>query len=139
MSLGTSLISQFLLKMVSQRSERPIRAPLLLSPKVAFETVPMYVWLNTDCSRPRRVECRPASFLHSSYLQAINAVLFWPVHVQKVTQASKRLCPAVMTHKRSERDRYRQTNTQTHKQTHKHERVAVLCCCLLPNDSRSKS
>ena len=31
-------------------------------PKVALETVPMFVWLNTDRSRPRRVECRPLPF-----------------------------------------------------------------------------
>ena len=35
-----------------------------------------------------------ASFLHSSSLQAINAVMLWPVHVQKVPQASEHLCPA---------------------------------------------
>ena len=35
-----------------------------------------------------------ASFLHSSFLQAINAVMLWPVHVQKVPQASEHLCPA---------------------------------------------
>ena len=35
-----------------------------------------------------------ASFLHSSFLQAINAVMLWPVHVNKVTQASEHLCPA---------------------------------------------
>ena len=34
------------------------------------------------------------SFLHSSFLQAINAVICWPVYVQKVPQASKHLCPA---------------------------------------------
>ena len=28
-------------------------------PKVALETVPIFVWLNTDRSRPVRVECRP--------------------------------------------------------------------------------
>ena len=33
-------------------------------------------------------------FLHSSFLQAINAVMLWPVHVQKVLQASEHLCPA---------------------------------------------
>ena len=31
-------------------------------PKVALETVPIFVWLNTDRSRPRRVECRPLPF-----------------------------------------------------------------------------
>ena len=35
-----------------------------------------------------------ASFLHSSFLQKISAVVLWPVHVQKVSQASERLCPA---------------------------------------------
>ena len=34
------------------------------------------------------------SFFHSSFLQAINAVMLWPVHVQKVPQASEHLCPA---------------------------------------------
>ena len=34
------------------------------------------------------------SFLHSSFLQSISAVMFWPVHVQKVPQASESLCPA---------------------------------------------
>ena len=38
-------------------------APSLSSlPKVALETVPIFVWLNTDRSRPRRVECRPLPF-----------------------------------------------------------------------------
>ena len=35
-----------------------------------------------------------ASFPHSSFLQAINAVMLWPVHVQKVPQATEHLCPA---------------------------------------------
>ena len=35
-----------------------------------------------------------AFFLHSSFLQATNDVMLWPVHVQKVPQASKHLCPA---------------------------------------------
>ena len=34
------------------------------------------------------------SFLHSSFLQAISALMLWPVHVQKVPQASEHLCPA---------------------------------------------
>ena len=36
----------------------------------------------------------PASFLHSSFLQANSAVMLWPVHVEKVPQASEHLCPA---------------------------------------------
>ena len=35
-----------------------------------------------------------ASFLYSSCLQAVNAVILWPVHVQKAPQASEHLCPA---------------------------------------------
>ena len=35
-----------------------------------------------------------ASFLHFSFLQVISAVMPWPVHVQKVPQASEHLCPA---------------------------------------------
>ena len=35
-----------------------------------------------------------ASFLHSSFLQAISAVMLWLVHVEKVPQASEHLCPA---------------------------------------------
>ena len=30
--------------------------------KVALETVPMFVWLNTDRPRPFRVECQPLPF-----------------------------------------------------------------------------
>ena len=38
-------------------------APSLSSlPKVALKTVPIFVWLNTDRSRPWRVECRPLLF-----------------------------------------------------------------------------
>ena len=35
-----------------------------------------------------------ASFLHSSFLQAINAVMLWLVRAEKVPQASEHLCPA---------------------------------------------
>ena len=35
-----------------------------------------------------------ASFLHSSSLQAISAVMLWLVRVEKVPQASEHLCPA---------------------------------------------
>ena len=36
--------------------------PPPLPPKVALETVPMLVWLDTDRSRPRRGKCRPLPF-----------------------------------------------------------------------------
>ena len=61
--------------------------------KFALETVQMSVWLNTDRSRPWRVECRPLPFSIPLFLQAINAVMLWPVHDQKVPQASEHLCP----------------------------------------------
>ena len=35
-----------------------------------------------------------ASFLHSSFLQAVSAVMLWLVRVEKVPQASEPLCPA---------------------------------------------
>ena len=35
-----------------------------------------------------------ASFLHSSFLQAINAAMLWPVYAQKIPQASEQLCSA---------------------------------------------
>ena len=35
-----------------------------------------------------------ASFLHSSFLQAISDVMLWPVRVEKIPQASEHLCPA---------------------------------------------
>ena len=35
-----------------------------------------------------------ASFLHSSFLQAVNAVVLWLVRVEKVPQASEHLYPS---------------------------------------------
>ena len=35
-----------------------------------------------------------ASFLHSSFLQAVNAVMLWLVRAEKVPQASEHLCLA---------------------------------------------
>ena len=35
-----------------------------------------------------------ASFLHSSFLQAVSAVMLWFVRAEKVPQASEHLCPA---------------------------------------------
>ena len=69
-------------------------APSLSSlPKVALETLPIFAWLNTYFST---LEGRMSatSFLHSSFLQAVNAVMLWLVCVEKVPQASAHLCPA---------------------------------------------
>ena len=63
-------------------------------PKVALETVPIFAWLNTDRSRPWRMECFPLPFSTPLPLQAINPVMLWPVHAQKVPQASGHLCHA---------------------------------------------
>ena len=47
-------------------------APSLSSlPKVAIETVPIFVWLNTDRPRPWRLECRPLPFSTPPYRQLI--------------------------------------------------------------------
>ena len=62
--------------------------------KVVLETLPVFVRLNTDRSRPRRVECQPPPFSTPFCLQAISAVMFWPGRVQKVSQASEHFCPA---------------------------------------------
>ena len=64
-------------------------------PKVALQTVPMFIWLTTDRSRPWRVECRPLPFSTPlSFSTFLGTVVLWPVHVQKVPQASEHLCPA---------------------------------------------
>ena len=76
-------------------------------PKVAIETVSMFVWLNTYRSRPREGRGgggggggggvgwnKAASFPHSSFLLVIGAVKLWPFHVRKVPQVPKHLCPA---------------------------------------------
>ena len=87
---------QFQLKMTSLLSERPIRAPPRLSA------------VSQGCPRNSANVCQvehrsfstleggmsAASFLHSSFLRAISAVMLWPVHVEKVPQASEHLCPA---------------------------------------------
>ena len=79
----------FLLNITPWCSEKLIRAPPRLS-VVALEKVPMLVSLNQDCEG----EMLPASFLHSSFLQAVNAVKLWPVNVQRVPQATEHFCPA---------------------------------------------
>ena len=55
-----------------------------------------------------------ASFLHSSFLRVISAVMLWPVHVQKVPQASEHLCSAKL-----------------------HTRCDICCACqsIIPTDS----
>ena len=54
----------FLLKVTSSHSERPMRAPPLLSavsPRLPSK-MSVSVWLNTNRFRLHRVECRPLSF-----------------------------------------------------------------------------
>ena len=70
-------------------------APSLSSlPKVALDTVSAYICLVEHRSLSTlEGGMSAASFLHSPFLQAINAVMLWPVHVQKVLQASEHLCP----------------------------------------------
>ena len=43
-----------------------------------------------------------ASCLHSSFLQAVNAVMLWLVRAEKVPQASEHLCPAKLPTMRSD-------------------------------------
>ena len=49
--------------------------------KVALKTVPVFVWLKHRSYPTSEGEMAAASFLHSSFLRAVNAVLLWPVHV----------------------------------------------------------
>ena len=73
-------------------------APSLSSlPKVALETVPIFVWLNTDRSRPWRVECRPLPFstplsFGRSVLRCCGLSLF-----RKVPQAPEHLRASAKT------------------------------------------
>ena len=71
-------------------------APSLSSlPKVALKTVPIIIYLVEHRSfSTLEGRMSAASFLQSSFLQAINAVMLWPVHGQKGPQASEHLCPA---------------------------------------------
>ena len=63
-------------KMVAMCLEMPICIPLHLRslPNVAFEMIPMFVWLTTALSRPLKKDhlARP---LHASLLQAIDGVM----------------------------------------------------------------
>ena len=45
-----------------------------------------------------RMSAASGSFLHSSFLQETNAVMLWPVHVEKVPQASEHLWSVVTHH-----------------------------------------
>ena len=56
--------------------------------------MPIFVWLNTDRTRPWRVECRPLPFSTPLPSQEIDAVRLWLDHVQKIPQGSEHLCPA---------------------------------------------
>ena len=72
---------------VHTRSTPPLGSP----PKVALETVPIILFARSLSTLEGGMSA--ASFLHSSFLQAINAVMLWPVHVEKVPQALEHLCP----------------------------------------------
>ena len=69
---------------------KPARtAPSLSSlPPVVLERVPMFIWLNKDCSRPRREQSRPSS------LEETSAVMLWPALAQKIPLDSEHRCPA---------------------------------------------
>ena len=89
---------QFQLMMAPQSPERPIRAPSCLSAfsqRLPSKQCQFDVCLVEHRSFPTQEDgISAASFLHFSFLQAINAVMLWPVRVQKVPQASEHLCPA---------------------------------------------
>ena len=87
--LGSSVSVQF--SMVSMRSEKPICAPPRLKcfPKVAFETVPLFVWLTMALSRPFKGRSSNASSFHDSLLQAVDGVMSSALCPQVVSQATQ--------------------------------------------------
>ena len=66
-------------KLVSMRSEKPInyahQLVFQVSPNVAFETVPIVVWLTIALSRPLKEDRRAISLLHDSVLQVLDDVM----------------------------------------------------------------
>ena len=82
--------------MALQRSERPMHAPsqlsavssLLPSKQYRLCVVEHRTFLTSEGGMSA------ISFLNSSFLQAVNAVMLWPVHVQKIPHALEHLCPA---------------------------------------------
>ena len=86
--------------MASQRSEKPIRASLRSVSQQSPQGCPQNsgnVWLNTDRSRPWRVECRPLSFstplsFRRSMLCCSGLSVF-----RKFLNASEHLWPAKLT------------------------------------------
>ena len=64
-------------------------------PKFAFTTtVPMLAWLNTDCSRLRRVEHWPLPFIGFSFLWPVSVVILWSAPVLRIPQTFKHLYSA---------------------------------------------
>ena len=60
-TISVSVSAQDGIVALGKAHTRSTRSPRSL-PKVALETVPIFVSLNTDRSRPWRVECRPLPF-----------------------------------------------------------------------------
>ena len=72
-----------------------LSAPSLSSlPKVALENSTNICLVEHRSFSTLEGGMSVASFLRPSFLQAINAVMLWPVHGQKIPQASDHLCPA---------------------------------------------
>ena len=94
-SLSLKFQYQFQLKMALQHSDRPICAParlLAFSPRLPSKRCPCLSEHRSFPTSGGRMSA--ASFFHFSFLQVIIAVMLWPVHSQKVSQASGHLCPA---------------------------------------------
>ena len=78
-------------------------APALSSlPKIALETVPVFVWLNSDRSRPWRVECRPLPFsthlsLRRSMLWCSGLSVLWKFVKPRSTSALPSCRPDVIS------------------------------------------
>ena len=77
----TKQISSVQFKMVSLHSEKPICIPPHLAslrsfPNLAFEMVPMFVWLTMAFSRPFQGRSSSPSSFHASLLQWIDGDVF---------------------------------------------------------------
>ena len=103
--------AQFSLNVAQQRSKRPMRIHFPISqqslqgcpppppPRTSLPSPP-----STNAGLVVRRSFLPSedgtpttSFLCSSFLRAISAVMLWPVHVQKISHASKYLYPAKLS------------------------------------------
>ena len=72
--------------MVTRCSGKPLCAPPCLS-EVAFEMVPVLVWLKMDLSQPFKDECQALPLFCATFFQAIDGLMFLALCLLVVSQA----------------------------------------------------